>query len=33
MLANLKQVDYVYIFNDETPARPVDVLKPDIVLK
>jgi len=33
MLANLKQVDYVYIFNDKTPAIPVDVLKPDIVLK
>jgi len=33
MLANLKQVDYIYFFNDETPARPVDILKPDIVLK
>lgn len=33
MLENLKNVDYIYVFNDETPVRPVDKLQPDIVLK
>ncbi len=33
MLASLKNVDYVYIFNDKNPLRPVDKLKPDYVLK
>jgi len=33
MLDNLKNVDYIYIFNDETPVEPVSVLKPDYVLK
>jgi len=33
MLEGLKYVDYIYIFNDETPTRPVDILKPDYVLK
>lgn len=33
MLDNLKNVDYVYIFNDETPVVPVQELQPDYVLK
>jgi len=33
MLVSLKNVDYVDIFNDTTPARPVNELKPDFVLK
>ncbi len=33
MLEWLENVDYIYIFNDETPFRPVDILKPDFVLK
>lgn len=33
MLSNLKNIDYVYIFNDETPAKVVDILKPNYVLK
>ncbi len=33
MLTHLKDVDYVYIFDDETPADPVDFLKPDAILK
>lgn len=33
MLTHLKNVDYVYIFDDETPADPVDILKPDMILK
>ena len=33
MLASLKNVDYIYIFDDKTPARPVNDLKPDYVLK
>jgi bifunctional ADP-heptose synthase (sugar kinase/adenylyltransferase) len=33
MLDNLKNVDYIYIFNDEAPVMPVEVLKPDYVLK
>jgi bifunctional ADP-heptose synthase (sugar kinase/adenylyltransferase) len=26
-------VDYIYIFNDETPVDPVSILKPDYILK
>lgn len=33
MIDSLKYVDYVYIFNDETPRETVSFLKPDIVLK
>jgi len=33
MLEWIKYIDFVYIFNDETPAKVVDILKPDIVLK
>ncbi len=33
MLNAIKYVDFVYIFNDETPVRPVEILKPNIVLK
>jgi len=33
MLDSLKFVDYVYIFNDKTPEKPVGILKPDFVLK
>lgn len=33
MLVWLRNVDYVYIFNDENPSKPVDELKPDYVLK
>jgi len=33
MLAGLKDVNYVYIFNDENPSKVVDFIKPDIVLK
>ncbi len=33
ILASLKNVDYIYIFNDKTPARPVEELKPNYVLK
>ncbi len=33
MLASLKNIDYIYIFNDTTPARPVNELKPNYVLK
>jgi bifunctional ADP-heptose synthase (sugar kinase/adenylyltransferase) len=33
MLDAIKYVDFVYIFNDETPVKPVEILKPDIVLK
>ncbi len=33
MLAWIKYIDYVYIFNDENPAKAVDILKPHYVLK
>ncbi|PID84002.1 hypothetical protein CSB09_03130 [Candidatus Gracilibacteria bacterium] len=33
MLTELKNVDFVYIFDDETPEKPVDFLKPDAILK
>lgn len=33
MLDNLKNVDYIYVFNDETPIEPVWILKPNFVLK
>jgi len=33
MLDNLKNVDYIYIFNDELPNWPVSLFKPDYVLK
>jgi bifunctional ADP-heptose synthase (sugar kinase/adenylyltransferase) len=33
MLDNLKNVDFIYIFNDSTPSNPVDILKPNFVLK
>ena len=33
MLEWIKYVDFIYIFNDENPAKAVDVLKPDYVLK
>jgi bifunctional ADP-heptose synthase (sugar kinase/adenylyltransferase) len=33
MLSHLKNVDYIYIFNDETPVDPVSILKPDYILK
>jgi rfaE bifunctional protein nucleotidyltransferase chain/domain len=33
MLSHLKNVDYIYIFNDQTPVEPVSVLKPDYILK
>ncbi len=33
MLDNLKNVDYIYIFDDNTPVEPVEVLKPDFILK
>lgn len=33
MLSSLRDVDFVYLFDDETPEEPVRVLRPDIVLK
>lgn len=33
MLASLRDVDLVYVFDDETPVDPVGVLRPDVVLK
>lgn len=33
MLNNLKNVDYIYIFDDETASEPVSILKPNYVLK
>jgi len=33
MLEWLKDVDFIYIFNNETPVKPVEILQPDFVLK
>jgi rfaE bifunctional protein nucleotidyltransferase chain/domain len=33
IIAALEPVDYVFIFNEETPLRVIDVLKPDILVK
>lgn len=33
MLDNIKNVDYIYVYNDENPVKPVGVLKPNFILK
>lgn len=33
IIAALEPVDYVFIFNEETPLRVINVLKPDILVK
>lgn len=33
IIAALEPVDYVFIFNEETPLRVIDALKPDILVK
>lgn len=33
IVAALEPVDYVFIFNEETPLRVINVLKPDILVK
>jgi len=33
MLDSLKYVDYVYIYDDETPIEPITAIVPDILLK
>jgi len=33
IIAALEPVDYVFIFNEETPLRVINMLKPDILVK
>lgn len=33
IIAALEPVDYVFIFNEDTPLRVINVLKPDILVK
>ncbi len=33
VLSGIKYIDYIIIFNEETPVRLIEIIKPDIIVK